>query len=238
MVTNGNRLKVGLIMPALQVVSEPLYYEIAHNECDFFTTRLYLGGTDVKDYIEMEKSLPRAVRELASAKVDVMAYCCTASGAILGYDEEQQNCRRFEQETNIPITTTMISVVDALKTLKAKRIVLVSPYTEAVNKVEIDFFEKNGFEVLKDAGQGICNGLAISQVTPQDIAKFAVEHWDDQADALFMSCMNWQAMRSVAEVETKINKPVITSHSTTLWKVTNLVGRRLKLPQYGKWLFG
>lgn len=237
MTTADSRLKVGLIMPALQVVTEPLYYEIARNECDFFTTRLYLGGTEVRDYMTMEQSLPRAVQELASAKVDVMAYCCTASGAILGYQEEQKNCRQFAQETNIPMTTTMISVVDALRMLQAKRLVLVSPYTEAVNQVEIDFFAKNGFEVLRDAGQAICDGFAISRVTPEEIADFAVKHWDDQADALFMSCMNWQAMRSVAAVEARINKPVITSHSTTLWKVVTMLGRRLHLPQYGKWLF-
>ncbi|HHV64320.1 MAG TPA: hypothetical protein GXX46_04510 [Peptococcaceae bacterium] len=231
------KVKVGLIMPALQVVTEPLYYEIAGKECEFFTTRLYLGGTNVEDYIEMEKMLPRAVQELASAQVDIMAYCCTASGAILGYEEEQHNCRLFEEKTKIPMTTTMVAVVDALKFLKVKRIVLLSPYIQVVNKVEVDFFEKNGFEIVKDAGQGIVDGSAISRVTPAEITQFALENWDETADAMFLSCMNWHAIRSVAEIEQEIGKPVITSHSATLWKVLNMMGKNLRSPQNGKWLF-
>lgn len=237
MTGDNSKVKVGLIMPALQVVTEPLYYEVASDECEFFTSRLYLGGTNVNNYIEMEKSLPRAVQELASAKVDIMVYCCTASGAISGYEEEQHLCRRFEQETNIPMTTTMISVVDALRYLEAKRIVLLSPYIKIVNDVEKEFFEKNGIEVVKDAGQGIVDGSKISSIKPKEIAAFAMEHWDNKADSLFMSCMNWHCMKSVAEIEAQIEKPVITSHSATLWKVMRLTGRRLNNPRYGKWLF-
>ncbi|MGI6449148.1 MAG: maleate cis-trans isomerase family protein [Desulfitobacteriia bacterium] len=232
------KVRVGLIMPALQVVTEPLYYEIAGKECEFFTTRLYLDGTNVENYIKMEKMLPRAIQELASAEVDIIAYCCTASGAILGYEEEQHNCRLVEEQTKIPMTTTMVAVVDALKFLQAKRIVLLSPYIQVVNKVEVDFFEKNGFEIAKDAGQGIVDGSAISRVTPAEITKFALENWDETADAMFLSCMNWHAISSVAEIEQKIGKPVITSHSATLWKVLNMMGKNLRSPQNGKWLFG
>ncbi len=232
------KAKVGLIMPALQVVTEPLFYEVAGQECQFFTTRLYLSGTNVDNYIEMEKFLPRAVQELASAEVDIIAYCCTASGAIAGYEEELATCQDYKQKTSIPMTTTMISVVDALRYLQAKNIVLLSPYIEIVNNVEIDFFEKNGFSVLKDAGQGIVDGSAIAKVTPREITEFALSQWDDEADALFLSCMNWQAIYSVAEIEKQIGKPVITSHSATLWKVLSMAGGSLKQPGYGKWLFG
>jgi maleate isomerase len=225
-------------MPALQVVTEPLYYEIAGKECDFFTTRLYLGGTYVSDYEEMEKSLPRAVKELASARVDIMAYCCTASGAIAGYEKEREHCRQYEQETHIPNTTTMISVVDALRALKAQKLVQLSPYIEAVNKVEVDYFEHNGFEIVKDAGQGIVDGAAISEVSPDEIVDFALKNWDDRADAVFMSCMTWHGLRAVDRIEKQIGKPVVTSHSATLWNVLRLTGKRLVSPQNGRWLFG
>ncbi len=232
------KAKVGLIMPALQVVTEPLFYEVAGQGCQFFTTRLYLDGTNINNYIEMERLLPRGVQELVSAEVDVMAYCCTASGAIAGYEEELAKCEEFRQETQIPMTTTMISVVDALRYLQAENIVLLSPYIEIVNNLEIDFFEKNGFTVLKDGGQGIVDGSAIARVTPKEITEFALNQWDDQADALFLSCMNWNAIYSVADIEASIGKPVITSHSATLWKILSMVDRRLKIPRYGKWLFG
>lgn len=235
--TSGDKLRVGLILPALQVVTEPLYYQVAGEDFDYFTTRIYLGGTDVDDYKEMDKSLPRAVRELETAEVDIIAYCCTASGAISGYEEENDQCRAFEIETKIPMTTTMTSVVDALRLVDAKRIVLVSPYHEEINQTENDYFMRNGIEVIKDAGQGITVGSQMSKVTPEQIVDFALEHWDDSADALFMSCMNWQAMRAVAVVESRINKPVITSHSATLWKITSLANKHLRMPEYGKRLF-
>jgi maleate cis-trans isomerase len=85
---------------------------------------LYLRGSDVESLLEMEKLLPRAVEVLASAKVDIIVYCCTASGAILGNEEEIHKCDHFSRETNIPMATTMIGVVDALPDEKTRNQVL------------------------------------------------------------------------------------------------------------------
>lgn len=224
--SESTKFRVGLIVPSVQVVTEPLYYEVAGDRLEFFTTRLYLQGSGVQDLIAMEESLPRAIQELGSARVDVLAYCCTGSGAIRGYEQERELCRQVEDETGIPMVTTMLSVVDALREVGAQRIALASPYTEEINRAEISYFAQNGFEIVSDVGQNIKDGFVFSQVTPQEIAKFALKHWDSRADALFMSCMNWQAMRIVAEVESQIGKPVVTSHSATLWNMMRALNEK------------
>lgn len=225
-ISESTKFRVGLIVPSVQVITEPLYYEVASDRHEFFTTRLYLQGSGVQDLIAMEESLPRAIRELGSARVDILAYCCTGSGAIRGYEQERQLCCLVEEETGIPMVTTMLSVVDALREVDAQHIALVSPYTEEINQAEISYFTQNGFKIVSDVGQNIKDGFAFSQVPPQEIAKFALEHWDDRSDALFMSCMNWQAMRAVAEVESRIGKPVVTSHSATLWNVMRALNEK------------
>ena len=230
------KLKIGLIVPSVQVVTEPLYYEVAGNECEFFTTRLLIQGGGKEALLEMSKSVQRAVRELVTAKVEIMAYCCTGSGVFHGYEAEQELCRQVKQETGIPFVTTMLSVVAALRHVKARRIAFVSPYPEATNEAGVAYFDQNGFEIVSAAGQGIKDGFSMSQVPPAEITRFALEHWDAQADALLMSCMNWRAMRSVAEIEAAIGKPVITSHNATLWNALRAAGEQPHWPEYGSWM--
>lgn len=228
--------RVGLIVPSLQVVTEPLYYEVAGDQCEFLTTRLHLKGAGLQDYFEMDESLPRAVRELSTARVDILASCCTASGAIRGYEQERSLCARVQRQTKIPMVATMLSVVEALRFLRAQRIMLVSPYSEEVNEVERSYLARNGFEVVAEVGQGITDGFAMSEVSPEEIARFALDHWDDQADALFMSCMNWRAMRAIPVIEPQIGRPVVTSHNATLWNVLRTLGMDFRGAQYGRWM--
>ena len=42
--------------------------------------------------------------------------------------------------------------------------------------------------------------------------------WDDTADALFISCMNLDGIAAAQALEERIGKPVITSHTATLWR--------------------
>ena len=60
--------------------------------------------------------------------------------------------------------------------------------------------------------------------------------YGDEADGLFISCMNHDGMAAAQELEDKIGKPVVTSHSATLWRVLSQAGEIEPLRGYGRLL--
>jgi maleate isomerase len=229
------KVKVGLIVNSGQVVTEPLYYAIAGDQCDFFATRLFNPGGGDAGILEMSKSLPRAVRELASAKVDVIVSCCAASGILHGYASEQALCDQVQEETGIPMVTTMMSVVAALRYIKAANITFIAPYRDATNAAAVSYLATNGIEASSSVSATVLekNGLTKERVPPDAIAKFSLECWNPDSDALLLSCMNWQSLRAADGIEKVIKKPVITTHGATLWNALRVVDKGAAWPVCG-----
>jgi maleate isomerase len=234
-VMTQSKVKVGLIVNSGQVVTEPLYYAIAGDQCDFFATRLFNPGGGDAGILEMSKSLPRAVRELASAKVDIIVSCCAASGILHGYASEQVLCRQVQEETGIPMVTTMMSVVAALRCMKAANVTFIAPYSDATNAIAVSYLAVNGVETSSSVSATALEkgGLTKERVAPEAIATFSLEHWNPGSDALLLSCMNWQSLRAADRIEKIIKKPVITTHGATLWNALRVVDKGAAWPVCG-----
>ena len=232
----GWRGKVGLILPSVQTVTEPLYYRIAPEGIAFFTSRVLVGHSVMADHGQMEREAFRAGRELATAGVDCIAYCCTVSGVLKGIEGDREFCRRMEKETGIPTTSTLSAILESLELLKMRKLVIVSPYREETHLAEKKFFQTSGFTVVRSRSLEIDAGIKFAQVTPGEIYRFSRENWDEGADGLFISCMNFNAMPCLGYLEADLGKPVISSHSATFWKVLKMVGVREAIPGFGRLL--
>jgi len=135
----GWRAKVGLILPSVNTVTEPVFYSLAPQGVTFHASRVYISGTGVEDVIAMEKENARAIGELYSAKVDCMVDCCTASGMIKGLDHDKAFCTETEEKYGVPATSTIQSIIMALRLLGIHRLVIVTPYPDEVDRIEYYF---------------------------------------------------------------------------------------------------
>lgn len=219
------RKRIGLITTSGQVVTEPRYYQLAPDGVTFHTSRmLHTGGPD--GLIRMEENAPRAVEELVTADVDAIAYCCTVSGALRGFEGDQAFCDDIWESTGIPATSTMLACVEALQHLRAGRVVLTSPYVDSHNEHEADYLLEAGITPVLMRGMGLTSGRQYCRVTPDEIRTFCLDAWQEayalEPDALFISCMNYDAMSVAENLEQIIGKPVVTSHSATLWRALSL----------------
>ncbi len=221
--TPKRKPRVGLLIPSVQTVTEPLFYRVFGDEFDFLANKVRLRGGRVEDLIEMESDIAFAVDALMDAEVDLLVYCCTGSGAIQGKKKEEERCESIAKATSVPMTSTMLSCVRALNGLAVKKISLVSPHIAEINQIERNYFSGNGFEVVNDSGFGILDGRKFPLIPTEDILEKAVENWDERADALFMSCMNWRAFDVQPDIQRRIGKPVVASHAATLWSIYSIL---------------
>lgn len=232
----GWRGKAGLILPSANTVTEPVFYSLGPQGISFHASRTFITGTSVEDVLAMEKDKDRAVKELASTKPDCIVDCCTASGVIRGLEADRAFIEEVEKKTSIRATSTLQSIVQALRILGMDRLVITSPYPEAMDKLEESFFQKNGFRVLRVRGLNLREATQLAQVTPDEIYKFCIENWDSEANGMLISCMNFNPMPAIQALEDKLNVPVVTSNTATLWSIMRLLGVTEPIRGYGRLL--
>lgn len=232
--------KIGLVVVSASSISELRYPRVAPPGVAFLTSRMMLAEDEsIEALIEMEGNAVRAVGELASAKVDSVAYCCTVSGALRGMEKDRQFCRDMEARWGTPTTSTMLAVAEALQHLGLKKIVVSTPYPDSHHEAERAYLKEAGIEALTMQGMGLNTAEGFAAVPPQEIYDFSLNAWQDyadEADGLFISCMNYDGMAAAQALEDEIGKPVVTSHSATLWHVLSQAGVTEPLHGYGRLL--
>lgn len=228
--------KIGLVVVSSATVSEGRYPRVAPRDVGFFTSRMLLRGQGVAAMTAMEQHAARAIEELASVPVDAIAYCCTVSGALRGVEGDRTFCQDMAHRWGIPVTSTMLAATEALQHLGLRRVVVTSPYPDSHHEAERGYLAQAGIEAIAMHGMGLETGQAFATVTPEAISQFSLDAWDDTADGLFISCMNFDALPAVQTLEERLGKPVVTSHAATLWRVLTLAGIDTPLGGYGRLL--
>jgi maleate cis-trans isomerase len=140
------------------------------------------------------------------------------------------------QRWGIPVTSTMLAATEAMQHLGMRQVVVTSPYPDSHHEAERDYLEQTGIEAIAMQGMGFEQGQEFARVTPKEILQFSLEAWDDAADGLFISCMNFDALPAVQALEDQIGKPVVTSHSATLWRALALAEIEEPILGYGRLL--
>lgn len=232
----GYRGRVGLIMPAPQTVTEPLFYATAPEGISFHTSRLLASRFGPTGMAESEALVPKAIDELVQARVNCIAYLCVTGGLVRGVAGEKQFCQEMAERAGVPVISALLSALEALNLLKIRRIIITGPYPDEHNVLERRLFQDNGFEVRGIYGLGITNGLAFGQVPPRDIYEFCLKCWDTSADGMFIACCAFNAMLIAPHLERRLGVPVVTAHSAVLWKVLRTLGITEPLPNLGKLL--
>jgi maleate isomerase len=133
----------------------------------------------------------------------------------------------------------MLAVTEALQHLGLKKIVVSTPYPDIHHQAERAYLKEAGIEALTMQGMGLTTAEGFAAVPPQEIYDFSLNAWADYADegdGLFIGCMNYDGMAAAQALEDEIGKPVVTSHSATLWRVLSQAGETEPVFGYGRLL--
>lgn len=232
----GWRARIGVLVPSPNWVVEAWFNRVAPEGVSFHAARMHLGKVSTDAVDEMMKHSLRAIKEVASAKVDAVAYCCTASTLIKGPEFDKEIIKQLSQEAGVPVITATSAILRAFEVLKVKAVAIANPYPREFDEIEVRFFEGCGLKVMAIKGMGISDPVELARPSPEEIYRFAKEIWDPRADALFISCLNFRAQAAIEALERDIKKPVITSTQATLWNVLRTANVHEPISGYGRLL--
>lgn len=224
------RAKLGLIVPPTNTVNEAEWSRQIPDGVTFHTVRMAMhsGAHAGEGRRALVEAIAAKVRELAEARVDVVAYACTAGSMV---DPPQSLPQEVEALTGMPVVTTAAAIVDALRTLAATRISVATPYHQALNDIEVDFLARSGIETLRITGLGLgANGPAdyplIAQTPLDKVEELARSVLAPGAQALLLTCTDFPTLALVEKLERELGLAVVTSNQATLWASL----RRARIP--------
>ncbi|MGH6923774.1 MAG: maleate cis-trans isomerase family protein [Propylenella sp.] len=219
----GWRLRLGVIQASVNTVAEPQMQAMAPPGVYLHTTRLKLVGSSDAEILGMAEKVEEAALLLADADPARILFHCTAT-ATYEADMSARIAERITKATGIPAHATSECIVAALKTLRARKIVMATPYIRSVNEREVKYFAANGIEVVREFGLDLPGGREFRRVEPAEWYRLVMEHRRDEADAYFISCANVRAAEVIETLERDLDRPVVTSNTASVWRLLRASG--------------
>ena len=163
--------RVGLIIPSSNRMVEQ---EMVHAFPDGVTphiTRLRMTGPNRMGHDQLIPRVEEATRSLADAKCDVVAFHCTANSMEEGQGGEARILAAVAGAGARHATTTATAIRRALDVLGARKIVLVTPYSQAVTDHEAEFLNDAGYDVIYAKGYELAGSDAYCATPPEVVAR-------------------------------------------------------------------
>lgn len=170
-----------------------------------------------------EREILRAAELLAHAKVSVIGWNGTSSGW-LGFDADERLCRRITEATGIAACTSVLALNEILARTGARRLGLVSPYTDDVQARIVANYRAAGIDCAAERHLGIRDNYCFSEVSEAQLRSMARAVAEARPDAITIYCTNLRGAPLAEALEQELGIPVYDTISTVVWKSLRMAG--------------
>ncbi len=225
--------RIGLIALATDFNSEQDLRRIFPGDVEIFTNRaLNANPVTLKNLRNMAGDISRAAAGiLPGIRLDAIIYGCTSGTVANGVNKIEQLIH--QSCPGVPVTNPASAALAAFNHFGARRISILTPYTQEVNLEMASFFEAQGTEVINITGLGFDSDIDMTGISPRDIGEAAKRICDPNADLLFISCTAIRATTVIEDIEQAIGKPVVSSNQALVWHCLKLIGYPGCVRDYG-----
>ena len=175
-------------------------------------------------------------RLLGTARIELVILAQT-SASLFADDYDEVTTRRMSAGAGVPAITSAQALGRAVRALGARRIAIVSPYSEEVNQRAGRYFAaKHGLEAVALEGFGATDSYAIGQLSPEN-ARDAFARIDrPEIEVLVVPGGNFPTMTSIAGWEREFGKPVVTTNQASFWAMLQMLKTGDSIPGFGRLL--
>ncbi len=232
----GERARIGVIVLATDQTIEHEFRDMLDiPEVAFYESRIpNAQEINHETLAAMEQHItPCTAVIMPDQRLDVVAYGCTSGAMVIGDDAVRG--RIHEVRPGIPTTTPIAAALAAFGALGARRICLITPYVDAVNRSMRGYIREHGFDVPVMASWNISDDDLVARITPASIRQAVLEVGaSEQTDLVFVSCSNMRVAEIVEDLEAEIGKPVTSSNHAMAWHCLRLAGYDDPVEGYGR----
>jgi maleate isomerase len=218
--------RIGVLLPSSSSVQERDIGRALPEDITLHVARMRLNNVDADSTLRVVQEIEIESQKLADVDVDVIIFPATAPSSRNGPGYDQELIKRISAASGKPATTASTALLEALRTLSIKQIVLGAPWSESINQTVTAFLAANGVEVLAQEGLGFVRNLEIGLLDPQTALDIGRRVDRPEADAVMLACGNWSTFAIIDQLEHDLGKPVLTTNQVSLWHALKIMGTR------------
>jgi maleate cis-trans isomerase len=195
------RVRIGLIIPSSNRMTEAQFHRYAPAGVAVHVARVQMTGRHKKPIAALLDEVGRAASALGDARCNPVVFHCTGTSMAEGLEGEAALVRRVAQESGAASFSTAQAILEALKALELRRVVLFSPYPQATNDHEKEFLAEHGIEVVRDVALNVGSSDDYIRVPVTRWIELAREHARVSGDGFFLSCTNTTQIEAIETIE-------------------------------------
>lgn len=225
----------GVLIPSTNTTVEIEYSRLLPPTLQVHVGRLGKDG-DIPFSPSRREDVAYQARLLGTAKVEVV--CLAQTSASLFDDEYDATTRRLMTEgAGVPSLTSAEAIGQAVRALGARRIALVSPYSqEVLGRARRYFEQRYGLEVLTMEGFDATDAYAIGTLSADNATDAFTRIDRPEVEVLVVPGGNFPTMKCIAAWEQQFHKPVVTTNQAALWAMLGVMNWKDALPGLGRLL--
>ncbi len=223
---NQWRARIGWIHPRVNSDIEVYdFYQTAPKDVVLVVTHLEVVDSARREEVEASLTLlERAVERLSLASVDFIMKNGAPVHLHDGNEGHRRILERLRAASKVPVTTSSQALADALHTLGAKKILVISSWRkESVHLSDNlrDFLNSEGVEIaaLEGIGERQLSSYEKLSLTPAQIFQNALDacRKHPEVDAVYIQSGTMATMGIIEELEQQTGKPIVSSNSANIW---------------------
>jgi maleate isomerase len=215
----GWRARVGMILPADNVITEPEFYGVGLPGVTYHCARL----SEIQPE-PMRAEAATAAIGLREAGVDIVVYGCALTSFDAGGGVRMQLSEVIADVCQVPVVTATGSMLAALEHLDISKVSVVTPYTAARGKVFEETLVENNIEVcasvhrdFREESDDPREWWEVNQQSPTIAYRMVRDIDRPEAQGVLVSGTNVPLMPLLAQTELDLGKPVVASNQAMLW---------------------
>ncbi len=243
--------RIGQIVPSSNTTMETeipamllARQQIRPERFTFHSSRMRMRKVVKEELAAMDAESDRCAVELSDARVDVLGYACLVAIMAMGPGYHRVSQQRLTQRTTengatAPVITSAGALVDALKVMKARRVVVVAPYMLPLTQIVIDYIRNEDHDVIDYRALEIPDNLEVGRHDAARLPEIVQQLKYAEADAIVLSaCVQMPSLSAIAKVEAMTGKPVVTAAVATTYMMLKALGLEPVVPGAGALLSG
>jgi maleate cis-trans isomerase len=216
--------RIGLLLPSSSSAQEWDIGRALPDDITLHVARMRLNNVDADSTLRIVQEIEAESQKLADVDVDVIIFPATAPSSRNGPGYDQELIKRISAASGKPATTASTALLEALRALSVKQVVLGAPWSVSVNQSVAAFLAANGVEVLAQEALGLVRNLEIGMLDSQTAFDVGRRVNRPEADAVMLACGNWSTFAIIDRLEQTLGKPVLTTNQVSLWHALKMMG--------------
>lgn len=199
----------------------------------------YVGlrsGTE-KEFQEAQAMIDRRVGELVTLKANLALVQGAPQFMLLGLEFDQATTRRLEKKHGISVLSSTQVQIDALRALRARRIIGLTYFSDELNAQFKDFFERLGVKVVAMASIDVPFS-DVGRIPAEEIARRAKEVFAEcgDGDCLYLMGAAWDCLSVIEPLERELNIKVLANVPADVWACMKQLKVHMPIAGYGRLL--